>query len=93
MSGRAGILFIIGVFVVVLWANAGFKGSGLLFGIEVAGALAATAAIMSPLVTLLERRVSKRIATTVAFLAMPQLALFLYFYVWGWARTLAAAAE
>ena len=90
MSGRVATLFIIGVFAVVFGTNAGLKGGGLLFGVEVVGALAATAAIMSPLVTLLERRVSKRLATSVAFLAMPELALFIYFYVWGWARMLAA---
>lgn len=76
-----GIWVISAVVVVVPWYMAGFSPDALGYWLQVAFALILGAAIVSPLANFIERRFGKSAAVLVVFLVLPEVVLFLHFYV------------
>ncbi len=76
-----GILVISAVLVAVPWAMSGFAVDTLDYWLQVAMALVLAGVLVSPLITLIEKRIGKGLAALVALLLLPELVLLFHFYL------------
>ena len=76
-----GLLVISAVAILVPWYMSGFDPDALGYWVQVAFALILSGLIVSVPVNWVERRIGRLAATLLALMILPELVLFLHFYV------------